>query len=256
MSDKKLPARRYSDDEIARLLQRATELAHEPRPREAEGMTLVELESIAREAGIDPRLLQRAATELDREPERKGLGPLLAGDTINLVIERSFDGELAVSDLEGLVPMINSAADTTGNVALVGKTLNFNGGGQQSSRSVQILVSSRAGKTQVRLEERYGQLAGGLFGGILGGGGGGVGIAAGAGIGGSTGSIALGLGIPLLVVGGCYALARTIFRSVVRKRRKKLTDLVNQIAAVVEESTRRLPPEAEDPRALPASDAD
>lgn len=253
MSDKNLPARRYDDKEIARLLKRATELqAHEPHRVERDGMTLAELEAIAREAGIDPSLLQQAASELDREPSNHGWIPHLVGETPSLIIERAFEGELATNDLEGLVPLVNVAADTTGNVSLVGRTLNFSGGGQQSARSVQILITGRDGRTQLRIEERYGQLLGGLYGGIVGGGGVGMGIGVGAGIGTALGSAIFVVGIPIALFSSSYVIARTLFRTIVRKRRKALTRLVDQVAEAVaahgmrtvagEPHSRKLPP--------------
>jgi hypothetical protein len=127
-TDSNLPARRYDDKEIARLLKRATELqVREPQHPEHDGMTLQELGAIAREAGIDPALLQQAASELDTEPEEGGWGALFAGDQTSLVIERSFEGELDDVGMEGLVPLVNRAADLTGNISSVGRTLNFTG---------------------------------------------------------------------------------------------------------------------------------
>jgi hypothetical protein len=244
MSETHLPARRYDDKEIARLLKRATELqAQEPHTPEHEGLTLRELEIIAREAGIDAGLLHQAAAELDRGPAQTGLGPLLAGEVVSLLLERTFEGELDASELEGLLPLVNIAADTTGNVSLVGHTLNFNGGGQQSSRAVQILISSRDGQTLVRVEERYGQLAGGLFGGIVGGGGVGFGVGMGAGVGTALGSTLFVVGIPLLVIGGTYGIARYAFKTIVGKRRKALTKLMDQVGAAVESRGRRALPE-------------
>ncbi len=234
MSEAPLPARRYTEKEVARLLDRATELqSHETRAPDHDGLTLGELELIAREAGIDPALLQQAASELDRRPELSGWGPRLAGEVVNLVLERTFEGELDSSGLEALVPLVNIAADTTGNVSLVGRTLNFSGGGQQSSRAIQVLISSRDGRTQLRVEERYGQLAGGLFGGIVGGAGTGIGIGVGAGVGATLGSALFTVAFPVAALAATYGIARYAFRSVVRRRRNALSTLVEQVGAAV-----------------------
>lgn len=235
-----LPARRYDDKEVARLLKRATELqAREPHHRDPGGLTLEELGAIAREAGIDPALIQEAAAELDSEPQEGGLGPLLAGDQINLTIERSFEGELDDGGLEALVPFINAAADITGSVSSVGRTLNFSGGGQQSTRAVQIMVSSRDGRTTIRIEERYGQLVGALFGGIVGGGGVGFGVGLGAGIGASIGSALLTVAIPVGALAATYGVARVAFKRVVTRRRRALRKLVDQVGDVVARHGRR-----------------
>ncbi len=235
-----LPARRYDDDEVARLLKRATELqAKQPNLRDPGGLTLEELEAIAREAGIDPAMLQEAAAELDSETRQGGLGPLLAGDQIQLTIERSFDGELDTSALESLVPAINAAADITGSVSSVGRTLNFSGGGQQSTRAVQIMVSSRDGRTTIRIEERYGQLVGALFGGIVGGGGVGFGVGLGSGIGAAVGSVALTVALPFGAMAATYGIARFAFKRVVARRRRALRKLVDQVGATVAHHGRR-----------------
>ena len=65
-------ARRYSDREVARILERATELQRaEPSATNPEGLTLAELTEIAREAGIEPALLRRASAEA---PQTSGTG--------------------------------------------------------------------------------------------------------------------------------------------------------------------------------------
>ncbi len=52
--------RRYSDEEVARLLERATQLQADARPIvPGSGLTLRELESIAGEVGLDPAALRQ-----------------------------------------------------------------------------------------------------------------------------------------------------------------------------------------------------
>lgn len=235
MTDSNLPSRRYDDKEIARLLKRATELqAREPQHLERDGLTLKELEGVAREAGIDPDLLRRAASELDQEPASGGLGPMLAGEQTSLVIERAFDGELDHAGLESLVPYVNLAADLTGSISSVGRTLNFSGGGQQSTRSIQVIISSRDGQTRIRIEERYGQLLGALFGGVVGGGGVGMGVGIGAGLGAAAGSVALTVALPFAAIGAAYGIARFSFKRVVTRRRRALRRLVEQVGEAVQ----------------------
>ena len=59
--------RRYGDAEVARLLERATELQVRRGGGSGEGLTLEELRDVAREAGIDPEMISAAAAELDEE---------------------------------------------------------------------------------------------------------------------------------------------------------------------------------------------
>lgn len=68
MSDHPTPPRLYSEEEVSKILDRATGL-HRERPGHSSGsssgLSLAELEEIALEAGIDPLDLRRAAMELD-----------------------------------------------------------------------------------------------------------------------------------------------------------------------------------------------
>ena len=50
-----LPGRRYNDKEVARIIKQASEIQPCEAPSESTaGLSLSELEQIAREAGIDP----------------------------------------------------------------------------------------------------------------------------------------------------------------------------------------------------------
>ncbi len=71
--------RTYDDGEIRKIFATAArrELA-QPRPDDAQGLTLVELQDIGRQAGLDASEVARAAAALDsralQEPERTSLG--------------------------------------------------------------------------------------------------------------------------------------------------------------------------------------
>ncbi|MFU8860804.1 MAG: hypothetical protein ACNA8K_10290 [Cyclonatronaceae bacterium] len=59
----------YSEEEVARLFRRAVELEADRSVARDDGagagLTISEIEQIAAEAGIDPELIQKAATELE-----------------------------------------------------------------------------------------------------------------------------------------------------------------------------------------------
>jgi hypothetical protein len=63
--------RRYSDEELARILEDAThsEVHGEGRVEDSGGYSLSEIREIAREAGIDPEQVDRAAARLVASPE-------------------------------------------------------------------------------------------------------------------------------------------------------------------------------------------
>ena len=73
------PPRRYGDAEIARLLERASELQVRGDGGGGEGLTLEELREVAGEAGIDPEMISAAAAELEAaDPPAHRAAPIAA----------------------------------------------------------------------------------------------------------------------------------------------------------------------------------
>ena len=110
--------RRFSEREVGLIIKRATEL-QQTEPVESErsgGVSLAELEQIAREVGIDPSFIRRAATDLDTvAPSRAS--PLLGAPTV-LRFERTINGEVPSTEFELLVLEIQKTLSQHG-IALV-----------------------------------------------------------------------------------------------------------------------------------------
>lgn len=228
-------SRRFNDEEVALIIKRAAELQQTEQVAEdpAHSMSLDEVEQIAREAGIDPRLIRRAAQGLDRPTDANRPSPW-AGAPTRLVFERVVDGEIPVEAFEPLVNEIRRTFGDNGVPSVLGRTLAWTstrGGGRRNSRGRQIDVSiaSRGGVTTIRVEEELGNLAGALFGGLVGGGGGGTtGITFGIGMG-VFQSAPLSAALWVAVAGGFYMLARTIFANMTAKREKQIKDLIDRL---------------------------
>ena len=234
--------RRYTDDEVKRLLKRASELESQRPglPAKADGPTLDEIESIASEAGIHPALIRQAAMELDSPSSfpvsRPALSSGLLGAPMVFELERTVPGEVEPAVLERMIAPLQRAADGMGHPSLLGRTLSWQSTDANKSRTLQVTVNIGRGETRLSIEERYGNLAGGLFGGIVGGGGMGLGLGVGFGVGlGALGSALFATLFPLGILGGAFALARGIFRSVVNGRARTLTKLMNELVAVAED---------------------
>jgi hypothetical protein len=83
--------RRYSEEEVAEIFERATEAQKSslPATRPVEGLTLRELQEVGRDVGLPPELVERAARSLDlmgQTHRRKLLGfiPVGVGRTVEL----------------------------------------------------------------------------------------------------------------------------------------------------------------------------
>lgn len=238
--------RRYSDEEVSRLLKQATDLQTEeasPGGAGGAGMTLAEIQEIAAEVGIEPRYLQRAAAQIDR-PSGPGLGEILAGGPLLVAVERIVPGELGEPDFARVVPRIQQAAVGHGNATMVGSTLTWSSETSGKQRTLQVTVASQDGETLIRAEERLHGMAGGLFGGLVGGAGVGVGV----GVGLPLGLEVLGSGLfaalfPLGTVGLFYGIARAIMSKTTSNRRMILEGLVDEIAGQVPTAAAIAPPD-------------
>jgi hypothetical protein len=241
MSDQdegRIPVRRYSNAEVRQLLERATRAPKSvPARRQVQGLTLAELEDIAAEAHIDVARLRAAAheLELERTARPEGAAARLAGGPLRMRVERVLPFEVDETALQRLVMTIGAATGDDGEPRCVGRTFTWTVS-TNAGRRTTVRVSARDGRTSIEAEERYRDLAGGLFGGVLGGVGGGLGIGAGSAIAGTLGSAALAVAIPVTVIAGTYAACRFGFRAYVRKRTLELDRLCDHVASELAET--------------------
>ena len=228
-----LPARRYTEADTDAILRRAAELSTGGEEGPAgRGLTLEEMEALARDAGLDPELVHRAAREVGVR-QSQAVSPW-TGAPRRIVIEQEMSGELTEELWESMVGEIRRTIGEIGLVGQVGRTRTWTmvPGAQRgpTNRSVSLMVTSHGGKTTIRIEEQLNQLAGALFGGIVGGfGGGSTGIWVGIGMGGFH-SPALAAGLVLTNLIGSYGLARRLFIRAYRKRSDELAQLAVRLA--------------------------
>lgn len=201
-------------------------------------MSLAELEQVAREAGLDPALVRRAALEIDEPPPPRP--SRLAGAPMRIVLERVFDGELSTDEYEPLVAEIRRSIGEPGQVSVLGRTMSWSAGetgwGRHGGRrrNLTVTVAPRDGRTTLRIEESFSQLAGGVFGGIMGGfGGSGTGLAMGVGMGVLHSALAATgiMGGVLLV---SYAGSRGLYTVLVNRRRRQLELLRDRLSESIE----------------------
>lgn len=228
------PERRFNEEEVALIIKRAAELQQTEQTDNDPGnaLSLTEVEQIAGEAGIDPRLIRRAALGLD-QPSHANRPSAWVGAPTRLVFERVVDGEIPTEEFEPLIAEIRRTFGDNGLPSVLGRSLAWSsrmGGRRRSSgRNIDVSIVTRGGLTTIRVEEELRNLAGALFGGIVGGGGGGTtGLTMGIGMGVFHSAGIAGL-LWVSVVGGMYALARTIFGRVTAGRERQLRELSERL---------------------------
>ena len=94
--------RRYTEDEVSRILDRATEVdsARGPGAGGSTGLTLRELHEIGKEVGIPEEVITQAATSLDPEPKPATTQTFL-GQTIG--VGRTVDLPRPLTDKDAVV---------------------------------------------------------------------------------------------------------------------------------------------------------
>ena len=249
MPDAPSSGRKFNDEEVALIIKRAAELQQTEQIAQdpANAMSLAEVEAIAKEAGIEPALIRRAANTLDQRTETPRPSPWVGAPT-RLVFERVVDGEISPDVYEPIVNELRRTFGDNGVPSVLGKTLAWTStqtGGRRHSRGRQVDVSviSRGGVTTIRVEEELRNIAGALFGGLVGGGGGGTtGISVGIGLG-TFHSAPLAAMIWIAVAGGFYTLARAIFSNLAEKREKELGELTDRLQSLAESSITSVQPQ-------------
>jgi hypothetical protein len=118
----------YSDEEFARILRAATDMANRAVPPSvaATGLTLADMKSAAAQAGLDPALVERAARQL-AVPTSASLFERLIGGPLQHQITAHFDSALDEQRAARLLSAvrINTDAQETAVTAIVDRRGTF-----------------------------------------------------------------------------------------------------------------------------------
>jgi serine/threonine-protein kinase len=240
-----------SSDDISAARAALANAPGSDRRSRTSGYKMDDVRAAAEEAGIAPRYVARAASELGlAAPAAKPQPPMVIaerpvpdapfiGAPSSIIVEVVVPGEIPEADYYLLAEIIRRRIRQTGAVNTLGRSLTWTC--TTPGRPIEISVVPRAGRTTIRADERLGPLIGGTFGGIMGGVGGGLaGPSFGIGIG-AMHSVAFAFGFWGAAVAGSYMLARTIFRRMRQTREHLLHEVVQELADQARESIRGQP---------------
>ncbi len=245
--------RRYSDEEVRNLLAQASDLEKDGSVflARTDGPTLLELEAIAEEAGINPLAVREAARGMEIEAPGRPFSSVkpkgFLGAPVTIRIKRVVPGEAGKEALQALTPILERASEGLGEPLIQGRTLTCHSTNKDSLRSLTVTVGPSGGDTHLVMEERYPNLAWAIHGGFVGGIGLGVGIPVGFGVGFGVGMGGLLLAsfltaVPAVCIGGSYLLSRKIYATVVNRRSAALNEVLDEMVGVLSPGTRSLPP--------------
>ena len=136
----------FSEQEIGAILKRTAELSKEAagdRSSDA-GLSLEEIQALAADAGLDPKLVSRAAAELTAPAAGSNKGKLFGGS-----LSYSVDSELGVpvddDAWESMLPRIRAAFDDPGVVSTRNGVLEWTCSGPETKKAQVSIRQTPAG---------------------------------------------------------------------------------------------------------------
>jgi hypothetical protein len=151
--------RRFNEDEVAAILKEAAEAQYtrDPLLPSPGGLTLAELQSIGREVGISPEMIEQSAQRFKpaQQPTRRILGlPLGVAQTVE------FNRKLSDQEWERIVVDLRETFDAQGVVRQQGSLRQWTNG------NLQVLLEPTATGQRLRMSTVKGNAPGLIGGGI------------------------------------------------------------------------------------------
>ena len=150
--------RTYDEREIARLIERASEIQARAEGATERSLSLAEVGQIAADLGLSVRSLQEAALELEDEPEDRRLSLTGAAPTS---LSRVADAVLTAEDWDNVLLELQRFSGSTGKSSEVGAARIWrhslgDGLGGTEFKTTQVTVRSADDHTTIRVREDYG----------------------------------------------------------------------------------------------------
>jgi hypothetical protein len=147
--------RRYSEEEFALILRKASEIQLSSGSRSSRsgtgGLTLEEIRSIATEAGIDPEAVTRAASVLGAMEwdEKAGLAAAIFGGPGKFHLNCELPGRLPPEEMGRILEQIRRAAEHQGDAAEVLGGVEWKTVGELSA--INVNISPRGDSTSIQI---------------------------------------------------------------------------------------------------------
>jgi hypothetical protein len=221
---------KYTESEFALILQKAIELQERRGAVDAgHGLSLSEIQAIAAEIGLEPALVEQAASLVPRTGSGK-LALLFGGPSV-YQMEYSVAGEIPRDDFGKLVDAIRRTTGHQGQVTEVLGSLEWQTVGEVSQ--ILVAVSPRDGQTSVKILANRGPAAvlTFLFPGLAG--------LIGIGIAGAIIEPSTVPGVASIIVaavGGAFLTSRTIWKATTARFRTRLRDMMASLSTTVARS--------------------
>lgn len=148
---------RFSDADVSRILQRVVELQQQALVPTG-GLTLHQLEDVAREAGLDARLVAQAAADVTAAPETGDEEvALLSGAPVRTRVVRHVAARLVPAATAAIEAELRQVFGAGGELRVDGDTLSWTTS-EDDDRTVRVSIVARREGSLVTVEERHANL--------------------------------------------------------------------------------------------------
>ncbi len=144
----------YTDKDVSTILKRAAELQARTQGTAATGLTLEELQSIARDVGVDPQFVAQAAREAAHAPPADDDTFYFWGAPGRAQTDRVLPGEMTDDLWETIVREARRTFGQPGETSEVGRTREWRWSYAGYYTMAFLSASSRNGQTSIHAERR------------------------------------------------------------------------------------------------------
>lgn len=217
----------YTEKEIGALFKRATEIQENAHESFSQGLSLKEIEDIAREIGIDPKFVRSAASELEHQMVAEQRSSFF-GAPFMIEQKRVIRGEINDEEWEELVRQIRHVTGSAGRTTRVGQTRQWHRSVKDMSTTLeethlQVVSQNNRSTIEIRKYFKGGAYVAYLMGLVI------SGTVAGIYLDGSGYTELVNTGVVLTSMSGGFAAARFAIMSWTERQRRKIHGLMNRI---------------------------
>lgn len=141
--------RRFTDRELALVLKKASEIEESETPDPGRGLSLADLEEIAREVGISPRAISEAVQSLERE---RALGSPLRGSPLVRRAVRAVPVELDEATISRLIRLVDERTHGAGAVSEALGSVRWTS--SERLKNTQVSITPQQGETTIHVIEK------------------------------------------------------------------------------------------------------
>ena len=144
-------SRRFTDREVAMVLKKASEIDESDGSGGGAGLSMKDLEDIAREVGISSDALSKAVARVDRGPVRSRDG-ILAGAPASHKSVHAVTGELNEAAMNNLLHLVDERMESAGAVSEALGAVRWTSSDRFSS--TQVTITPQDGETTIQVSEK------------------------------------------------------------------------------------------------------